>query len=91
MQYQGFTLNYSYKNGDVFIIILFSAICKILSRTIIETFFLFLFLILIDIFYLLGKPNVAASASLQGTCSEGPQLRTLRLASPAASTRELSR
>jgi len=44
---------------------------------IIETFFLFLFLILIAIFLLSERADLTASASLQGTCGEGPQLHTL--------------
>ena len=62
--------------------------CKIFSRMIIETFSLFLFLILIAIFLLSERADLTASASLQGTCGEGPQLRTLCLAFAATSTRE---
>jgi len=55
---------------------------------IIETFFSFSFLILIAIFLLSERADLTASASLQGTCGEGPQLRTLCLAFAATSTRE---
>ena len=55
---------------------------------IIETFFLFLLLILIAIFLLSERADLTASASLQGIRGEGPQLHTLRLASAATSTRE---
>jgi hypothetical protein len=55
---------------------------------IIETFFLFLFLILIAIFLLSERVDLYAPASLQGIRSEGPQLHTLCLASAAISTRE---
>ncbi len=58
---------------------------------IIATFYSFLFLILIAIFFTTGEPNVAASASIQGPRGEGPQLRTLCLASVTTSTREYSR
>jgi len=58
------------------------------SRMIIETFFLFLFLILIAIFLLSERADLTAPASLQGTCGEVPQLHTLCLASAATSTRE---
>jgi len=61
---------------------------KVFSRMIIETFFLFLFLILIAIFLLSERADLTASASLQGTGGEGPQLHTLCLASAATSTRE---
>jgi len=54
----------------------------------IETYFLFLFLILIAIFLLSERANLTASASLQGIRSEGPQLHTLCLASATTSTRE---
>jgi len=62
--------------------------CKILLKMIIETFFLFLFLILIAIFLLSERADLTASASLQGIRGEGPQLHTLRLASAVTSTRE---
>jgi len=52
------------------------------------TIFLFLLLILIAIFLPSGRSDFTASASLQGTRGEGPQLRTLCLASAATSTRE---
>jgi hypothetical protein len=57
---------------------------------IILTIFSFLFLILIAIFlpFRRRRADLYASASLQGTCGEGPQLRTLCLASAATSTRE---
>jgi hypothetical protein len=55
---------------------------------IIETFFLFLLLILIAIFLLSERADLTASASLQGIRGEGPQLHTLRLVSTATSTRE---
>ena len=58
---------------------------------IIETFLLFLFLILIAIFLPYRQDRQAdltASALLQGTRGEGPQLRTLCLASAATSTCE---
>jgi hypothetical protein len=55
---------------------------------IILTIFSFLFLILIAIFLPFRRADLYASASLQGTCGEGPQLRTLCLASAATSTRE---
>jgi len=55
---------------------------------IIETFFLFLFLILIAIFFLSERADLTASASLQGIRGEGPQLHTLCLASAATSTCE---
>jgi hypothetical protein len=55
---------------------------------IIETFFLFLFLILIAIFLPYRRADLYASASLQGIRSEGPQLHTLCLAPAAISTRE---
>jgi hypothetical protein len=61
-------------------------ICKIFSRMIIETFFLFLFLI--AIFLLSERADLTAPASLQGIRGEGPQLHTLCLASAATSTRE---
>jgi len=62
--------------------------CKILLKMIIETFFLFLLLILIAIFLLSERADLTASASLQGIRGEGPQLHTLCLASVATSTRE---
>jgi len=62
--------------------------CKILLKMIIETFFLFLLLILIAIFLLSERADLTASASLQGIRGEGPQLHTLCLASEATSTRE---
>jgi len=62
--------------------------CKILLKMIIETFFLFLFLILIAIFLLSERADLTAFASLQGIRGEGPQLHTLCLASAATSTRE---
>jgi hypothetical protein len=52
------------------------------------TIFSFLFLILIAIFLPFRRADLTASASLQGTCGEGPQLHTLCLASAATSTRE---
>jgi len=58
---------------------------------IIATFYSFLFLILIAFYFTTGEPNVAASASVQGLRVEGPQLRTLCLASVITSTREYSR
>jgi hypothetical protein len=61
---------------------------KIFSRMIIETFFLFLFLILIAIFLLSERADLTAPASLQGIRGEGPQLHTLCLASAATLTRE---
>jgi len=61
---------------------------KILLKMIIETFFLFLFLILISIFLLSERADLTAPASLQGIRGEGPQLHTLCLASAATSTRE---
>jgi hypothetical protein len=71
-----------------FIINFFSAIFKIFSRRIILTIFSFLFLILIAIFLPYRRADLTASASLQGTRGEVPQLRTLCLASAATSTRE---
>jgi len=51
--------------------------------------FLFVFtFILIAIFLPLRQADLTASASLQGTRTEGPQLRTLCLASAATSTCE---
>jgi hypothetical protein len=51
--------------------------------------FLFVFtFILIAIFLPLRQADLTASASLQGTRGEGPQLRTLCLASAATSTCE---
>jgi len=55
---------------------------------IIETFFLFLFLILIAIFLLSERADLTAPASLQGIRGEIPQLHPLRLVSTAISTRE---
>ena len=55
---------------------------------IIGTIFPFLFLILIAIFLPFRRADLTASASLQGTCGEVPQLRTLCLASAATSARE---
>jgi hypothetical protein len=55
---------------------------------IIETFFLFLFLILIAIFLLSERADLTAFASLQWICGEIPQLYPLCLASTATSTRE---
>jgi hypothetical protein len=55
---------------------------------IIETFFSFLFLILIAIFLPFRRADLTASASLQGIRGERPQLHTLRLASAATSTRK---
>jgi hypothetical protein len=50
---------------------------------------LFVFdLILIAIFLPFRQADLTASALLQGTRGEGPQLRTLRLASAATSTCE---
>jgi len=63
-------------------------ICKIFSRMIIESFILFLFLILIAVFLLSERADLTTSASLQGIRGEGPQLHTLCLASAATSTRE---
>jgi len=42
---------------------------------IIETFFLFLLLILIAIFLLSERADLTASASLQGICGEGYKIR----------------
>jgi len=51
--------------------------------------FLFVFsFILIAIFLPYRQAGLTASASLQGTCGEGPQLRTLCLASAATSACE---
>ena len=51
--------------------------------------FLFVFtFILIAIFLPLRQADLTASALLQGTRGEGPQLHTLRLASAATSTCE---
>jgi len=51
--------------------------------------FLYVFtFILIAIFLPLRQADLTASALLQGTCGEGPQLRTLCLASAATSTCE---
>ena len=54
---------------------------------------LFLFFILIECRLILpcGRADLAASASLQGIRSEGPQLHALCLASAAISTRESPR
>jgi hypothetical protein len=48
-------------------------------------------LILIAIFLPYRQADLTASALLQGTCGEEPQLRTLCLASAATSTGESSR
>jgi len=54
--------------------------------------FLFIFtFILIAIFLRLRQADLTASALLQGTCGEGPQLRTLCLASAATSACSSSR
>ena len=51
--------------------------------------FLFIFtFILIAIFLPLRQADLTASALLQGTCGEGPHLRTLCLASAATSACE---
>ena len=52
-----------------------------------ELFFVLTF-ILIAIFLPLRQADLTASASLQGTRGEGPQLRTLCLASAVTSTCE---
>jgi len=44
-----------------------------------------------SIFLPLRQADLTASASLQGTCGEGPQLCTLCLASAATSTCEQSK
>jgi len=49
---------------------------------------LFVIFILIAIFLPFRRADLTASTSLQGTRGEGPQLRTLCLASAATSTRE---
>ena len=54
----------------------------------IEKFLFALNFILIAIFLPLRQADLTASASLQGTCGEGPQLRTLCLASAATSACE---
>jgi len=50
--------------------------------------FVLAFIILIAIFLPLRQADLTASALLQGTRGEGPQLRTLCLASAATSTCE---
>jgi len=59
-----------------------------LKKMTIEMFLLVFTFILIAIFLPLRQVDLTASASLQGTCGEGPQLRTLCLASAATSTCE---
>jgi len=54
----------------------------------IEKFLFVVTFILIALFLLFKQADFTASASLQDTRSEGPQLRTLCLASAATSTCE---
>ena len=70
------------------IFILFSRICMLLKKMTTEMFLCGFTFILIAIFLPLRQADLTASALLQGTRGEGPQLRTLCLASAATSTCE---
>jgi hypothetical protein len=60
----------------------------LLKKMTIEMFLFVFTFILIAIFLPLRQADLTASASLQGTRGEGPQLRTLCLASAATLTCE---
>jgi len=70
------------------IFILFSRICMLLKKMTTEMFLCVVTFILIAIFLPLRQADLTESALLQGTRGEGPQLRTLCLASAATSTCE---
>ncbi|MCD6517937.1 MAG: hypothetical protein J7L72_11060, partial [Candidatus Aminicenantes bacterium] len=68
--------------------VLISRICILFTKMTTEIFLFVLTFILIAIFLPFRQADLTASASLQGTRGEGPQLRTLCLASAATSTCE---